>query len=375
MFKIAILSLLHERGKVVAALSGVAFSASLVLAQTGLYVGFQHTTTNVISRIGGEVWVMARGTRLLDQADTVSASSRRFAAGHPCVSDTRGVVFSWVPLRTRSGAADMVQLIGYEPDASGLLLPWNVAHGLPRDLHGPMRVAVDRADTARLQLPENPLGAELQLMGQPVYVGAVTRGIRSFTVAPYFFAEATQAQRVLGLSEDQFTFWSVSLRSPSCIPDVVAYIERHPDLSARPLEEFRSMTSSFWINNSGVGALLGFSALLGLIVGLVIVAQTLFAMTENHLRELATLKAIGASGRELMRFSSWQAGFFALTGSALGVLFAYLVKLGVALAGLELILSNGVLLCGIGSTFGMCWVASLASTRRVIALEAAEVFR
>jgi putative ABC transport system permease protein len=374
MIRIALRSLLHDQRKVIAALSGVAFSASLVLAQTGLYVGFQHMTTNVISRVGGDIWVMAKGTRLLDQADNLSTSVRSFANGHPCVASTRGVLFSWMPVRTPSGAADMVQLIGFEP-TSGSVLPWSLVQGLPADLHAPLRVAIDQSDRVRLQIPADAIGAEMQMAGQAVYVAGVTTGVRSFTVAPYLFAEAANAQRLLGLNTDQYTFWSVTLSNPSCESDVIKYIERHPDLEAKRLEDFRGMTSRFWLNNTGVGALLGFSALLGLIIGLVIVAQTLFAMTESYTRELATLKALGATRNELMSFTAWQALFFAISGSIVGLLLAYVIKQGVAFAGLDLVLSPAVMSVGIGATFTMCLLASAASTRRVAALEAAEVFR
>ena len=40
MRRIALLSLAHDRGKLVASLAGVAFAATLVVAQIGLYVGF-----------------------------------------------------------------------------------------------------------------------------------------------------------------------------------------------------------------------------------------------------------------------------------------------------------------------------------------------
>src|ERR1700722_8127765 len=53
MLRIALRSLVHEKGKFVAALWGVSFAAGLALAQTGLYVGFRAMATSVISRVGG----------------------------------------------------------------------------------------------------------------------------------------------------------------------------------------------------------------------------------------------------------------------------------------------------------------------------------
>ena len=67
---------------------------------------------------------------------------------------------------------------------------------------------------------------------------------------------------------------------------------------------------------SGAGAALAFSALFSLVIGIVIVGQTLYSITREHLKELATLKAMGASRGELVGFVSWQASFLALVGGA-----------------------------------------------------------
>ena len=98
-------------------------------------------------------------------------------------------------------------------------------------------------------------------------------------------------------------------------------------------------------------------------------------MTENRLRELATLKAMGASNVELIRFVAWQAAFLGVLGGALGVVLALGMKRGVAAIGLSLVLSPGVLGVGLGSILFMCALASLASVRKVLSLEAAAVFK
>jgi putative ABC transport system permease protein len=374
VLRIAVHSLIHEKGKLVAALFGVAFAASLVLAQSGLYVGMRQTTASVVTRVGGELWVMARGTQLLDFADNLSAGTRSYVAAHPCVADARGVVFSWSTIRKPSGGIENIQLIGYEPRGANAL-PWNMAEGLPADLHAPMRVSVDASDLGRLEVSAPVIGSEMQLNGQNVYVGAVSKGIRSFTVVPYLFAEARNAQRMLGMTENQFTYWAIDLREPSCRAEVIKAIERNPDLEAHTAEDFGTMTADYWILRSGAGATLGFSALLGLVIGIVIVGQTLYSMTENRLRELATLKAMGASSGELIRLVGWQAALLGSFGSALGVLMALGMQRGVAVLGLSLVLSPGVLVVGLGCVAAMCALASLASVRKVLTLEAAAVFK
>ena len=121
--------------------------------------------------------------------------------------------------------------------------------------------------------------------------------------------------------------------------------------------------------------MLGFSALLGLVVGVVIVGQTLYSMTKDHQRELATLKAMGASGWELASFVAWQAALLAFAGCALGTVLVFGLRRLLAGAGLKLVLSPGVLTIGYATILVMCSVASVGSVRKVILFEAAEVFK
>ena len=374
MIRIALSSLFFERGKLLAALSGVAFAANLVLVQAGLFFGFQRASTAVITRAGGDLWVMARGTQLVDFADPLSPGVGEQIRAVPCVERARPVIFSWASIRKPSGGIDNVQLIAAEA-APGRALPWSLAEGLPDDLRAPKRIAVDEADLDRLEIPRPAIGQPVELQDGPVYVGAVTRGIRSFTVVPYLFAEPREARRILGLAEGQATFWAVDLVDRGCAGDVRATIERHPDLVVRDRAQFERMTSHYWVIGSGAGATLAFAALLGLIVGLVVVGQTLYSLTESRSRELATLKAMGASGRELASFVIWQAGLLAVAGSVVGLVWAAGLARLVQTIGLTVVLDATVIGAGLGTITGMCALASLASVRKVVKLEAAKVFR
>ncbi len=105
-------------------------------------------------------------------------------------------------------------------------------------------------------------------------------------------------------------------------------MRRHPDLIAVRTEDFQQLTEDYWVAGSGAGTAIGFSALLGLVVGVVIVGQTLYAVTREHLRELATLKAIGASDREIVGFVAWQAALLALLGGGIGLVLTLAVRSG-----------------------------------------------
>jgi putative ABC transport system permease protein len=141
------------------------------------------------------------------------------------------------------------------------------------------------------------------------------------------------------------------------------------------MPEFRKKTQDYWVFGSGAGSALGFSAILSLVIGTVIVGQTLYAITKEHLRELGTLKAIGATTSELMGFVAWQAAFLAVVGGGVGLLVALILQRAVTAAGLLVVLSPTVLAIGASAILVMCAIASASSVRKVISLEAAEVFK
>jgi putative ABC transport system permease protein len=374
MRRIAIQSLLHDRGKFLAALAGVAFAASLVLIQVGLYAGFLSMASGIIRRTGGDLWVMPRGIEVIDNSEPLSGAARAVAVAHPCVRRVRGMIYSFVPVRKPRGTPDAVTLVGYEP-GDDPIVPWTLHQGLPHDLHGHLRAAVDRVDLRKLQIEGEALGSLLQVNGHTVQVAATTEGMRSFTLVPFLFMEIENARRVAHLNVDRASYWIVDLRDPRCTDDVVAHIERHGDLQAIPAARFAELTENHWVRESGAGSALGFTALLGLVVGVVIVGQTLYAVTREHLKELATLKAIGATDGEIVGFVAWQAGLLAVVGGALGVALSFAAREGVAGQGLVVVLDAPVLALGLGSVALMCAAASVWSVRAVLQLEAAEVFK
>jgi putative ABC transport system permease protein len=250
-----------------------------------------------------------------------------------------------------------------------------MVRGLPQDLDAPMRVAVDVGDLRKLQIDRDPVGATLDLNGVTAYIVGLSAGVRSFTLTPYVFASADTARRVLRMKRDQASYWVADLRDPRCADDVVRAVRAHPDLDAHTAARFAEMTQDYWVAGSGAGAALGFSALLGLVVGVVIVGQTLYAVTREHLRELATLKAVGASDIEITGFVAWQALFLAGVGGALGLANTWVVRGAIDSVGISVELSPAVLGVGAGAVALMCALASLWSVRAVLTLEAAEVFK
>jgi putative ABC transport system permease protein len=238
-----------------------------------------------------------------------------------------------------------------------------------------MRVTIDAFDVTKLQIHGRPIGTKLEIGGQTAQVAAVSRGVRSFTLLPFVFADIADARRMTSMNDGEANYWVVDLRSATCEADVIRAVETNRELQALPRREWLKRTQDYWIVGSGVGAVVIFSALLGLTVGLVVVGQTLYTITKDYQRELATLKALGATNRELTGFVGWQAALLAVLGGAIGLGLAFLIARAAASAGLEILLLPWVLGVGTATIVLMCAGASLVSVRKVLRLQAAEVFK
>src|SRR5439155_4832453 len=86
------------------------------------------------------------------------------------------------------------------------------------------------------------------------------------------------------------------------------------DVEVLTQAEFHDRSREFWLFDTGAGAALFAGALLGMIVGTVIVAQTLYSSTKDHINEFATLRAMGSSNAYIYGVIIYQALINAVIG-------------------------------------------------------------
>ena len=117
------------------------------------------------------------------------------------------------------------------------------------------------------------------------------------------------------------------------------------------------------------------SAVLGLLVGAVIVAQVLYATTVDHLSEFGTLRAMGAPRGFVYRVILSQAAISATVGHLIGIAIAMALSKG-SEAGSVLILVTPQLALGLYLvTLTMCMGASIVSIRKAMTIDPAMVFQ
>src|SRR6185295_16707752 len=141
------------------------------------------------------------------------------------------------------------------------------------DLKADNTVFVD--DLYRERLGITHLGQVGEINGYRARVAGFTEGIRSFTTSPFVFTSFKSAQSYVRLPEDQTVYILVSAKKGVDLQQLKRDIRaRVSDVDVHTTAEFRWMTQKYWIFTTGAGVATLIAAILGLVVGIVVVAQT-----------------------------------------------------------------------------------------------------
>jgi len=135
------------------------------------------------------------------------------------------------------------------------------------------------------------------------------------------------------------------------------------------------MTQVYWMFTTGAGIAVLLAALLGLVVGVVVVAQTIYATTVDHIREYGTLKAMGATNRFLYGVIVLQAVISALIGYGVGMVVSVFIVRGSEQGGAAILLPAPMAAGMLVLTMAMCIGAAVVSINKVTRLDPAMVFK
>ena len=275
---LALRNLFHDRLRFIATTIGIVFSVVLVMVQMGLYQGFGRMVTTVIDHTSADLWVMRHGTKCFEDPSLLSHSKQAGAAATAGVAEVIPLVIGFSGWILPSGEITPVFVVGSDLQ---ILKPWNLIEGSLNDLTAPFTVSVDKSYFRDLGIKKIDDVAEIN--GTKIRVAAVNRRIRSFTTLPYVFTKRETALALLGASAREASYTLVRAAPDADVEEVRQELaKRLPDAEVLLRGEFRKRSLNYWLFQTGAGAALIAGALLGLIVGVVIVAQTLYSSTKDQ---------------------------------------------------------------------------------------------
>lgn len=324
MLSFAIKTLISDRSKLLTGLVGVVFSLVLVNVQGGLYLGLMSKASLLIDHCDADLWVTHRQVENVDLAREIPEAWGQRLKGLAGISQAQPYIVGKGTASLSNGHMEDVWIIGSDPQTM-LGSAWGFVAGSRSDLRRPSAVSFDDVDAPKLGDPR--LGDWLEVNGQRTRITARTHGITGFITMPYLFTTYETARQLARIPPGMSSFILVKVAPGYNVAEVRELVRRRvPKAAVYTPREFASISQAYWMKRTGIGISFGAATCLGLLVGLTVVGQSLYAMALNHLTDYATLKALGAEHQVVCRVILIQALAIGGTGSVAGMLIVAIIR-------------------------------------------------
>src|SRR3954468_3974609 len=371
-------TLWHERPRFLPGIGAVAFSAVLIALQSGLLLGLFQITSIPVDNTRADIWVGSSGVLSVDLGRPIELTYVSRVASDPRVERVEAYYQAYASLIKPDGGSELCVLIGSCLDDDNLGSLEALSPEMRLALTEPNTVVIDESELRRVGV--RGVGDHVEINKVRVRIVGLTRGLKSLA-GPYVFCSRPTARLLLRnmTPRDTTTYYLIKCKDPADSPAVAAdmneaFKDRH-DMTVMTAGDFSFHSRYHWLMKTKAGIALGYTALLGLLVGMVVTGQTLYAATAASAKEHAILLAMGIprrKGTATVLVQSFWVGLF-------GIVVAFPTVHGLAYLGrvAEVVIPLPLELLGIAAvvTLVMSLLAGLLALRSVRQIEPMSLLR
>jgi putative ABC transport system permease protein len=376
------LQLSHDKLKLAAAVGGITFAVMLVFMQLGLRAALFDSSVRLHRAMDYDLIMLSPRTTFLAQTKSFPRSRLYQVTGLDAIESV-SPIYVFLARYYYEGTPEThrkVLAMGIDPTDESIRLP-GVREQL-YELRKPDMVIMDRYSRAEFA----PVIRDFQA-GKPIRLQINDRSVTmtglyelgtSFGIDGSILTSDLNFQRMFpergpGLIE----LGLIRLKPEADVEAAQAEIRDFlpDDVLVLTQEEYVRREVEYWNGSTPIGYIFTLGAVIGVIVGLIIVYQILFAEVQTHLAEFATLKAMGYSQSYLQGLIFKEAVILSLLGfiPALGLaMLLYGQAEQATQLPMDMTMSRGLLVLGV--TILMCCFSGLLAIRKLRGLDPAEVF-
>lgn len=372
--------LIHDRNKLLAATLGVVFATMLVFMQMGFRDALFAAAVSAPNKMTGDIFILHRQTEALWRTTPFDRREMMRALSHPNVARVTPLYIGmtvWKNPITHTKRTLMVY--GVDPDA-GVFNASEVA---------PFARQLSEADTVLFDKASRPeFGPITELMEKgPVFTEVNDRRVR---VAGVMVLGTSFAADGNIITSDTNFFRMFRERNPSYVDVGVVQLKPGADVATvkQDLEnlldesvhvftfaDLVAFEQAYWREVAPVGFIFGMGLVVGLVVGMVIVYQILFTDIANHIREYATLKAMGYPHGYLVAVVFSASAILAVLGFFPGLaIAAALYHLSESVIYIPMPLPLGKIITVFLMVFVMCFLSGFLAIRKLKSANPADMF-
>jgi putative ABC transport system permease protein len=369
MLKLAWRNLIHERARLAISVGGVALSVVLILLMAGIFAGSEEHAVAYIKEQPADLWLMQAGVENLHMSSSLLPPE--------VIRDVRQIegVYQAVGLLYATGAVDLgeAQVYSYIFAVEGSAPfggPWELMEGA--EAPGLDEVILDGNLAARYGLG---LGDTVDLLGEQLRIVGLSQGTFGIATSITFVNKRTLAD-LMGVTTDAASYVLIRTEDDADRARVADQLrEAIPEGNLLTREEFIASDQEM-IRQMGADVIQAMNSV-AYVVGLLVIALTIYTATVERAREYGVLKAIGADTVLLMRAVAAQAFISSGFGFLLGVPLAYGIGalITILLPEMLIAIDPSDLLRQAPVLFVITGVASLLPLGRIIRLDPMTVFK
>jgi putative ABC transport system permease protein len=378
--------LVHSKGRLAIATAGVAFAVLLIFMQLGFMNMLFESTVMIHRQLNADIVLVSSTARDFNNPGTFPRSRLLQALAVPSVADAEAFYVTtrdWIKQSDDDrGERGQMLLMGVRPDfkafrdpeitAKQPLLVETGAALFDRQTRGDFATFRDAVE--RGERPQTELGGRTVTLVGTMQLGSTFGVEGALIVSDQTFFEFA-INRVPGAPSVGLVRVEAGRDVEAVATAIRARLGRYDDTMVMTMSAFIEHSKSRIQRDSPIAFIFTFGAVIGMLVGLVIVVEILSADVHDHMAEYATFKAMGFTNRALLGVVFEQslilsvAGFIPGLAASLG-LYAVVratltMPIAMTLERLVLVLFLAVALCLISGAIAM---------RRVRKADPADVF-
>lgn len=375
------LQLLHNRSRLVAAITGVAFANILIFMQLGFQGALIDSIRLPYSAMNADIIISGADMNTLTDGSPLPRQRMFEALSVPGVATATPLYLAKLGWKQRDGSERELFIFGIDPSAKTFKLDGINTALKQLSLSG--RALIDR----KTRNVSKEIFTDLDA-GKP-YIFE-TRGRTLTIMGTFAIGGGMSADGYLVVSDQ--TFLKLYPQRVSGAPDhILVTLEEGENIQAlvqrlkKRLPSYDALVQSvdqavagdqkFQTTQKPVGLIFGFGVVIGILVGIIIVYQVLSTDVADHLREYATFKATGYPQRFFLSIVFEEAFVLALFGFIPGVLLSIgFYALVASVTGLPIIMPLSRPIFVLLGTFAMCGLSGAIATRRLANANPADLF-
>lgn len=379
-------NLVHDARRLLVAVSGVAFAVVLIFMELGFLNALLESTVQVLRRLNGEIVLVSRAQYALvagERFDRRRLDDAREIGGVASVSPVY-LESSLATLRTAGQRGFPIRVLATPAADPALDIPQFTALAAALDRQGTALADVTSRRKYGFPLPgKEPAKYRGELNGQRLHLAGsfhlgidfASDGNLLMTAANFrrFFPERSGGGDPL----DRVDLGVVRLEPDADAATVLAQLRRSlpGDVEALSRQQMIDREKAFWQKNAPLGYIFMVGATMGFVVGVVICYQIVSADIADHLREFATLKAIGYGSAYFVGLVLRQCLYLAVLGFLPGAAVSYVsYRLLAQVTGLTMAMSWQLAAIVFAATAAMCVISGLLAVSKLLAADPAELF-